>query len=167
MEPFQTIQPLALLVAESELVRRDMLHNIMTGQLNGCDDDCGLFVHWSVYHAGKTTNSRVVAKKIHDSGRPVKIVKARSISLPRDTASAELWFRRVVGFTNEGDDDLSIAQCFEKYAKPRPHHVTIIIDEADAVMSFAGWDELFRLLAHVAIEVRFRLQVRSALCAPS
>ena len=100
-------------------------------------------------------HARIVANRIHDSGSAVKIIKASSLSLPRDTASAELWFRRVVGFTNEGDDDLSIAQCFEKYAQPRQNHSTIIIDEADAVMSFAGWDELFRLLAHVAIEVRF------------
>ena len=93
-------------VAESELVRRDMLYNIMTGQLNGCDD-CGLFVHWSLYHSGKSINARIVANRIYDSGRAVKIIKARSVSLPRDTASAEIWFRRVVGFTNESDDDLS------------------------------------------------------------
>lgn len=125
----------------------------MITQLNGCDE-YGLLVHWSVYHSGKSTNARIVANRIFDSGRPVKYIKARSESLPRDLASAEVWFRRVVGFTNDGDDDLSIAQCFQKYSQAKPRHVTIIIDEADAVMSFSGWDELFRLLAHVSLEVR-------------
>jgi hypothetical protein len=105
-----------------------------------------------VYHSGKSTSARLIANRIWESRRDVKFIKARSVSIPEDIHSAEIWFRRVVGFVGEGDNQISLADCFKKYSQSKPSHTTIIIDEADAILNFHGWDELIRDLAHGAID---------------
>ena len=58
-----------------QLVPRAPLHDLMFKKLK----ELGVHVHWSVYHSGKSTSARIVAKKLWDNGIGIKFVKARFI----------------------------------------------------------------------------------------
>ena len=86
MSSFQREEPPISCVAETKFLHRDKLHDMMMGQMY-----CGVFVHWSVYHFGKSTSALTAAKKIHDSRLPVKYSKTCYITEPEHTASAMLF----------------------------------------------------------------------------
>ena len=50
------------------------------------------------------------------------------------------------------DDPLSLSACFDKYCEHYPDPVTVMIDEADAILDFKGWEELIRNLVHVSVD---------------
>ena len=56
--------------------------------------------------------------------------------------------KRALGFTAEEDARLGINGCFAKHCVNRTNHASIIIDDADVLMGFNGWEELIRDLAH-------------------
>ena len=150
------------------MVHRMDIHDKM---FNKVKNHCGVHVHWSVYHSGKSTSGRVIASMLWNIGRGVKFIKARSdltehsfefvlitmnkiffstraCSRAEDKASAENWMKRVLGFTADEDDRLCVNECFAKYCVDQTEHASIIIDEADAILGFNGWEELIRNLAH-------------------
>jgi hypothetical protein len=131
-------------------VPRADVHNCMYEQL--ANGDAGVYVHFSIYHSGKSTSARLIATRILDSGRGVKYLNARTDSLSIDINSAENWFRRAVGFTTEGDDLKTRAQLFEIHSKRRPQHTTIFINEADALMELQGWERFIKCLTHVSVD---------------
>ena len=130
------------------LVPRADVHNVMMEQLTG--DKFGVYVHWSVFHSGKSTSSKLVANWLWSAEKDVKYINARLTSIPEDKMSAEQWFRRVAEFSDISDNTISIAECFEKYSLRAPNHSIMIIDEADLMLDYSGADELIRALAHAS-----------------
>jgi len=139
--------------AVSMLVERPDVHRIMIDQLSGTTPTgtgC-VYVLWGLYHSGKSTSTLHVAARLWDANRDVFHFNARNLYLPEETSeSAELFFRRVMGFITAPDRSMSLAECFNRHFQPAPNHAIIIVDEADVLFKFKGCDELILKLAHAA-----------------
>ena len=123
----------------SQTVPRAHIHDMMFNKLK---DHFGVHVYLSVYHSGKSNSARVVAKMLWDIRRSVKVLNSRADSTAENQASAENWLKCVLGYTAEEDDRLCINECFDNHCTDQTDHATIIIDAANVILRFDGWDEL-------------------------
>jgi hypothetical protein len=74
MDLFRAEPPPSPDMPQYKLVHRSRLHEPMLIKLKS---HFGVHVHWSVYHSGNSTSSRVLANEMWKIGRGVKFVRAR------------------------------------------------------------------------------------------
>ena len=160
MESILNMQLLAPHVAESLrvklstrtlcLTRWDSLMLAMTVML----------VHWSKYHTqtfwklNQYQNRCQTNLQWPRSVRLMKYIKASSVSLPKDPASAELWFHRLWASLMKVITTL-VCTVFCKVCAAKTQSLHFHGGQSrhrlHTVEYFDEWDNLYRFLAHVAI----------------